>query len=421
MKILRCNKFFYLHGGADQHFILLNRILEKEGHTVIPFALKDRLNPPHPLGPLFARNYILPGRNIFWHFRAGINSLYSIEAYEKIDFLIKSQKPDIAHVHNIYHHISPSILVALKQRNIPVVMTLHDYKLICPNYSLFDGEKLCEECRRVKYYNCALKRCFKSSFLFSAFFALEMALHKFLKIYENNVDIFLVHSKFLRSKVIEFGINPEKIEYFPGFTGVKHELISPDGNKAQHFLFAGRLEKIKGADVLIRAVEKSSLLRQRKLLIAGSGTQQEQLQRYCKAAKLNNIQFLGEVSHEKVCELIRSSIAVIVPSVWHDVSPRIIYESLAVGKIVIASDIGGIPELVEDGKNGFLFNPGDSEQLKRQLEYCICHQADLASLRLKAYEKAGEYKEEVFLKNLMGLYRRLILNNTRSKNQKMHY
>ena len=179
MRILQINKFFYRRGGADIHFLDLGRLLESHGHEVIHFSAVDSRNEPSPYSKYFipsidlrARHGLLGGLKVAGHI------LYSTIAARKFEQLIKDTKPDIAHLHNIYRHLSPSILPVLKKYKIPVVMTLHDYKMICPNYKLYTQGAVCERCRKHKYYQAIFHRCIFDKTMPSAMAALEMSVHK---------------------------------------------------------------------------------------------------------------------------------------------------------------------------------------------------------------------------------------------------
>jgi len=338
--------------------------------------------------------------------KKGLRIIYSTEAKRKMEKLISEQKPDLAHIHNIYHQISPSILPVLHQKGIPVVMSLHDYKLVCPNYKLMTQGEVCEKCNSSKYYQAVLHKCVKNSFSASLLNCMEMYIHKFLKLYEKNVDLFISPSLFMRDKLSEFGMNQSRIAYLPPWT--KEIKSSPSYTYSDFFLYFGRISKEKGVDTLIQAMEKVKF---GKLLIIGDGEEKERLQGYVDQNKVDNVTFMGFVERSKLNDLIRASRFVVLPSEWYENSPSVIYESFAFGKSVIGSRIGGIPELIEDGENGLLFEPKNVDELAEKIKYLYHHPLLAEKMGIAAREKVEEkYSEEEYYKKLLGLYDSLIKN-----------
>lgn len=191
MKILNCNKFYHVRGGADTYFLELNRLLTENGHKVIPFTMKDEKNLYSEFEDFFVKHIQFPSdgkislKSLIHLLKNGFKGIYSLEAQDKVKTLVKKFKPDLAHIHNIRYQITPSILPALKKFNLPIVMTVNDYKLVCPNHALFDGKRTCQDCENSKYHKVIFKKCFKGSYLYSFLVYLEMYLNKLLKIYEN--------------------------------------------------------------------------------------------------------------------------------------------------------------------------------------------------------------------------------------------
>ncbi len=345
--------------------------------------------------------------NFFSWFGDGLGGVYSNEAKLKIKRLISEAKPDIAHIHNIYHHISPSILTAIKKNRIPIVMTVNDYKLICPNYCLFDGERICEKCKDHKYYHAISSRCFKNSHLYGLLVCLEAYAHKILRLYEKNIDAFIAPSLFLKDKLMAFGINSKKIHVLRNFIELDDSKdYEPFVVKQDYFIYLGRLEKIKGTDVLIKAVEKSKLAQRYELKIIGEGKEKNSLMEYCIKNNIKNVTFCGFLPHDQIKKMMKHSIMTIVPSICYDVAPTVIVESFAMGKPVIASRIGGIPELVSDNKDGLLCNPGDVEDLREKIEYLLTHPYEAVAMGKAGRDKVENlYNPRVHLEGLLNIYR----------------
>ena len=284
----------------------------------------------------------------------------------KFKKLIIDFKPDIIHIHNIYHQISPSILDVAKKHKIPVVMHLHDYKLICPNYQLFVNGKVCEDCKPKKYYRCIKKKCFKKSLAKSLLAALEMYIHhSILKIYEKNIKIFIAPSRFMKEKLIDFSWPENKIKtvinpFSPELNSRSDSLISE--TEEDYFLYFGRLSEEKGLKTLIEAAAINGV----KVKLAGIGAEEENLRQVAANLKVE-ADFLGFKSGEDLKHIILKAKAVVIPSIWHENMPLSLLEALNLGKLVIVSNIGGMPEIIKHGENGLLFKPGDEHDLAARM------------------------------------------------------
>lgn len=364
MKILQINKFFYPKGGAETYFFELSKLLQDKGHQVIHFGMKHPNNLPSAQAQYFvdeidfgkseglARDLVKFGHMI-----------YSTESKSKLEQLLEKEKPDIAHLHNISHQISPSILTTLKKHHIPVVQTLHDYQLICPNYKLFTQGAVCERCKYHKYYQAAINSCIQDSRVKGGLAGAELAVHQATQIYKKNVDLFITPSNFLRNKLIEWNKNPEQIIHVPNF--FDYEKYQPANEPGDYVIFAGRLITEKGIMVLARAAAK---LPQIKFKIAGDGDQKAELQNFIKERGLTNIELLGFQPREEVLDLIAKARLVVLPSVWYENYSMSLLEAGALGKAVVASKIGGNPEIIKDGQTGLLVKPGDADDLAAKID-----------------------------------------------------
>jgi glycosyltransferase involved in cell wall biosynthesis len=213
MRILQVNKFHYNRGGADKYYLSLIKNLEQDGHQVAAFSMYHPKNSASLYAKYFVSRLSFNEGGLIDILKTPGRMIYSLEAKRKFKNLVKDFKPEIIHIHNIYHQISPSILDIAAKFKIPVVMHLHDYKLICPNYQLFVGGETCEACKPHKYFNCYRKQCFKGSKSKSMLATLEMFIHhRLLKIYEKNIHTFIAPSDFMKQKLVEFGWNINKIK-----------------------------------------------------------------------------------------------------------------------------------------------------------------------------------------------------------------
>jgi glycosyltransferase involved in cell wall biosynthesis len=370
MKILMCNSFYYLRGGAERCFFDLSDLLRANGHEVIPFSMHHERNLPTPYSDYFLSKVDYPsllkkGSTIPEKFYAAQRVIYSSEARQKIERLIADCKPDIAHVHGIAAEISPSILPAIKKAGIPLVQTLHDYRLICPNTNFVSQGTVCERCKRHKYYNVVLRRCKRDSLSGSILAGMELSIHKLFQLYENNVDIFITPSRFLREKLVEYGIK-NKIFHLPNFVDV--DRFFPEYTPENYFAYYGRLEKIKGVLTLLQAMK---LIPDAHLYIAGRGDAEEEIKHFIAKFDLNNVTLVGHLAAEDLIPLIQHAAFTVVPSEWYENYSMSVIESLALGTPVIGSRIGGIPEQIRDGVNGLLFKPGDHEELAQKIRFML--------------------------------------------------
>ena len=361
MKVLLINNYHYLRGGAERAYFDLGELLESKGHEVAYFSTQNPRNRRSQYSSYFVKDYDLRSKHNFfiWLWIWG-RIIYNREARVKLEKLIRDFQPDIAHLHNIYHHLSPSVISALKKAGIPVAMSLHDYKLICPNYKMFRQGQICRECPGGKYYNCLKYKCVQNSRLRSLTSALEAYWQeKVLKIYEK-VDLFISPCEHLKKRFLEAGFRKEKIKVLPHFLNWEESLSQSEPDRKDYFLFFGRLSPEKGVETLLNALSETEGV---YLKIAGEGSEEDKLKKMVKEKNLSSqVEFLGYKDKEDLNNLIRNARAVIFPSVWEEVFGYAILESLALGKPVIASRVGAIPELIRDGQNGYLFEPGNSRE-----------------------------------------------------------
>src|SRR4030042_2879925 len=192
MKILMINKFFYRKGGSEAYMFDLMNLLKNNGHEIIEFSMKDEKNEPSEFADYFINHISFNKREGLWRdLKKALHLLYSFEAKKKLKSLIKKEKPDIAHLHNFNFQLTPSILAVLKKHNIPVIWTMHDYHLICPNYKLFTQGTVCERCKVNKFYNCFKYKCIKNNSAMSFLAMLEMYLHKLILKSYDKIDLFI--------------------------------------------------------------------------------------------------------------------------------------------------------------------------------------------------------------------------------------
>ena len=403
LRVLSVNKFHHVTGGADRYYLEWSRLLERRGHEVIPFSMQDERNQETP----YARYFV--DRVDFFDSRArdlpamALRVLYSTQARKRIEALIRDTQPNIAHLHNIAHQLSPSILHSLKKFHIPVIQTVHDYKFGCPAYMFYTHGRVCERCKGRRYYNVVLHKCNHGALAASALNCAEMYLHELLGMYKN-VDLYISPSNFLRKKMIEYGISPERVLWVPNF--ITLEEYSPDYSHDDYFLFCGRLLELKGIRTLIAAMEH---IKEPRLYVVGDGELRHELESYAAQRGMDNVSFLGYKSGEELKSIIAKSMFSVIPSEWYENLPYAILESFALGTPVLASNIGGIPELIAPGVDGALFQPGDVADLVARIRELVARRESLAEMGRRARAKIEkQYGAEAHYESMMSLYKALL-------------
>ncbi|PJE77269.1 hypothetical protein COV05_00250 [Candidatus Uhrbacteria bacterium CG10_big_fil_rev_8_21_14_0_10_48_16] len=352
MKIIQANKFYALKGGAERYMLELSAWLESQGHQVVPFAMQHPDNRETPFSDQFVSFVQTEKVRKNWQGLRTVGRMgYSLEARRKMATMIAHEHPDLAHLHNIYTQISPSILDTLRDQHVPVVMTVHDHHLISPQYNIW-ASGCGEDYRDVGIVKGALARYHKGSVLASFVQTAVYKVHRWLRIYERNVDLFICPSSYMKRQLIAGGFPKEKIRV--NHYGIDPNLVQSRYDHDGYFLFVGRLSEEKGVETIIRVAK---LMPDVLFKIVGRGPDMEHLHRLANNAK--NIEFVGFRMGEELVELYQGARAVLLPSRVHENFPLAVLEAMASGKPVIASDVGGVPEIIEDRVNGLLVSPAD--------------------------------------------------------------
>lgn len=402
MKIVLVNKFYYPKDGVTNYLLEIEAKLKEFGHEVRIFAMDNPKNLETPDKKYFVSYISFDGKGLFNAWRALMRIFYSLEAKRKFQALIKDFKPDLVHIHNLYHQISPSILSVTKKNKIPVVMHLHDYKLVCPNYKLFIRGNICHQCQGGRYYHCFANKCLKNSKIKSLGGALEMYFHHLIwPIYRTGVNLFIAPSIFMKQTCLDFGWPENKIKYLNNFyTG---EISPANQETSDYLLYFGRLAEEKGVALLLNALNKQT----EKLLIAGEGPATDKLKGLATKLGLNErVKFLGFKTGSELQALIAKAKAVIIPSIWLENMPLNMLEAMAAGKIVIAARIGGLPEIIEDGQNGLLFRPGDIDDLNKKIKEL--ESIDKEKLSRAAQETVKNLDADNHVRELIQIYHSLL-------------
>lgn len=359
MKVLLVNKFLYPKGGAETYLIKLGEYFQKNGHEVQYFGIENKKNILKNNWDLYTKEYDL-SKNSFKNIINVFSLIYSINAKEKMYKLLKLYNPDLIILNNIEYYLTPSIILAIKKyknkhRNIKLFYVAHDYQLICPSHGLFDSNiNICEKCLDGNYWNCYKTKCLKKSRLKSLIGTLDSIYWHKRKIYKN-VDKIICPSKFLKNKLDtqnEFKNKTIAIHNFVDKTKYKKY------KKEDYIIYFGKLCKEKGTETLLKVVAQLPNI---KFIFAGYGQLENEVSKY------KNIKFVGFKSGEELIELISKAKLSIYPSEWYENCPFSVIESQMYGTPVIGSNMGGIPELIDIGKTGEIFEPKNMIDLKNKI------------------------------------------------------
>ena len=363
MKVLLVNKFHYKKGGSETYYFTLADALKKQGHEVIFFSMKDEKNVPCEQEEYFVSNKAYNG-GIKGKISMVKNIAYSKEAYKKMDALLEKEKPDLAILNLVHRQITCSIIDALKKHNVKIFWTMHDLITVCPNYTMLDNEgNICEKCLGGNFKHCFKNKCIKGSTLMSWLAMHEANVIKKRKWYDD-VDLFITPSNFLKNKMEKSGCTKSKIIALanPLPLDTRYELNDKDDN---YILYFGRLSKEKGIHRLLKVMKDVDY----KLIVLGTGPIKEELEEYVKNENITNVELLGFKQGEELTNYIKNSRCVMIPSICNENFPYSATESLALGKPLIVSNHGGLPELVDGNENGYIFD--SEEELKNSINKMI--------------------------------------------------
>ncbi len=402
MKIVIVNKFFYPKGGAESFMFDLAKLSNMYGDEIKFFSMWNPKNLKTDDEKYFVSEIDFHSiKNPIKKINAFFRVLYSFEAKKKIEVLIKDFKPHILGVHNIEHQITPSIFFVAKKYGVKIIKFLHDFKIVCPSYNMLWGDgSICSGlCKNKKFYWCIIRKCSHNNFFWSLTSTIEMYLHHSILHSYDLVDVFISPSQFLKNKVLEMGFKG-KIVVLPNFVWLDE--FEPNYDFEENTIcYFGRLSKEKGLFTLIDAVKGLDV----KLKIIGEGPMKDSLKFKVQSLKLKNIEFIGYKSGDELKNEIKKSMFVVLPSEWYENNPRTVLESFALGKPVIGSRIGGIPELVKDNETGLTFEPQNSEDLREKILFLIKNPDKIIQMGKNARKFVEEnHNPEKYYKELIKIY-----------------
>jgi glycosyltransferase involved in cell wall biosynthesis len=403
LKILLVNTRHFYGGGDSTYTFNLAELLTSHGHEIAFFAMEDNRNLPDPNADLFVSPIEFRELNQHKTLANGVKvltrTIYSTEARRKFAVLLDRFSPDIIHLQNYFLHITPSILFEARQRGLPVVWTLHDYGLACPNaHFLIDRTgQICEACRGGRFYQAIFKRCKKDSLLASSMAAFVAYCNRWMRVY-NKADAFLTPSRFLKTKLVENGFDENQIHHLPLFLLQKN--FQEEERDQGYLLFLGRLETIKGINILIEAAGRA-----KDVPVKIAGSVDESLASRLLKILSKNVEYVGLKNGQELIDLIHNSLAVILPSIWYENQPFSILEAFASGKPVIASDLGGMTELVKPGERGLLVKPGNPDELAEAMRWALSNRILMKEMGRNARRYAlDNHSPERHYQSLMKIY-----------------
>jgi len=403
MRILFCNKYNYPFSGTEVYLFEAMELMRSKGHEVALFSMTDSRGSPTAYDRYFVPHIDFKEQGGWFHKAAlAARAIYSREARRRIRAMIADFRPDVAHVRNIYHHLSPSILWELKRQKVPVVYHLNDFKVLCASYNLVLRGEACEACKGGKFWHALKEKCYPGWGARVTLVA-EAYFHKWVGTYRKCVDCFLAPSKFVRDKFVEQGWDPKKFEVLPHFQPVK--AVRERSVENAPLLYFGRLSPEKGVDDLLHAMQRLPSLR---LMVAGDGPERHRLEQLAAGLGLANVEFAGQIRGAELERAIAGSRFTVLPSHAYETLGKTILESYAEGRAVVATDLGSRRELVQAGKTGILYKTGNVEELVSAIQF-LSSQPELADkMGQEGREQVRQkYTPEAHYQSLIGLYERL--------------
>lgn len=387
MKVLMVNKFHYKKGGSETYYFTVADALKARGHKVVYFAMKDaKHNIPCEQEKYFVSNSSVKG-GIKSKLNMVLHMVYSKEAYINMKKILQEENPDLVIFNLVHKQITLSIIDAIREYDpkLPIFWTMHDLIAICPSYTMLDGNgKVCEKCMGGSFQPCVDNRCMKGSKLMSMLSKYEADYIRKKKWYDQ-VQLFICPSEFYRKKLQEAMFTSSKIVTIRNTLPLdtKYEMnVRNDG----YILYFGRLAKEKGVKTLIDAAKKAGC----RLVILGTGPIEYELKQYAKG--LNNVEFKGFQTGKALTDFVKKSHCVVLPSEWYENGPYSAMEAMALGKPLIVSDNGGLPELVDDGQNGYVYS---AKKGVDALASCIQEMMKLTEIEYKVMAEYSLYKAEM--------------------------
>jgi glycosyltransferase involved in cell wall biosynthesis len=405
VKVMVANKYFFPNGGSETVMFDERAFLLRSGMEVVDFSMEHPLNVPSPYRRHFIRHRDYRSGGAFTRMRRAVSLVHSREAVRKLHALIDEARPDLLHCHNIYHQLTPSIIGAAKSRGVPVVLTLHDSKPICPIYTRMRAGQLCSLCINGDFSHVVRNRCADGSIFSSVTLYAEAVVQRWLASYEK-VDRFLAPSQFIRHAVLN-RFAPEKVLLL--HNGVDTGNLLPSERDEGYVLYCGRLAAKKGVETLLWAHQAIDC--PWPVVIAGTGP----LERALRSRFTRNVRFVGHLSGPALRATMQNASILVAPSELPENCPMSVLEAMAYGKATIGTRTGGLPELIAEGVTGLLFDPKDTDALASRMSVLMADPTMRRSMGRAARQRAErEFSRDKHNGDLLKIYTSVIYNQKKT-------
>jgi len=386
MKILQVHNYYRDPGGEDEVFAAETAILQQFGHKVLKYTVTNR--------SIDTMNRVALAFQTFW----------SWPSQRALFRMLKDERPDIVHFHNTFPLISPSAYYVCKKAAIPVIQTLHNFRLLCPSSIFFRDNYVCEDCiDKYLTWPAIIHNCYRSSRLQTSIVSTMLTMQRLIKTWQNDISLFVALTEFSRNKFIIGGIPTEKIVVKPNFV---HPDPGTQEKDREFILFVGRVTPEKGVKTITKAWNK---LEEIPLRIAGDGILKKEIGEEIKIGNLQNVELLGRVPHSEAISLIKKAFCLIFSSEWYECLPISIIEAFACGTPVIASRLGAMTEIIDEERTGLLYNPGDSDDLISKVKWAWSHPDKIKQMGIEARkEYEAKYTAVKNYKLLLEIYNKTI-------------
>lgn len=399
MKILLINNFHYRKGGSETVYFNNAKLLKEAGHEIVFFSVVRDENEE-----TLDSKYFISDTSQLGRVKGAMKYFYNREAAKKLEQLIVDEKPDIAHAHLMWGCTAPAIFGVLKKYHIPLVHTAHDYRMVCPAYTFMTQGKVCEECQGKHFYKCVKNRCSKGSLLMSTVMAMEMYFRNVFFSPVKNIQGFIYVSEFAKSIHEKYSPKLANVDNVVLYNSTAKS-IKGEKSRGDYFLYYGRLSYEKGIDKLIDAAKELPWL---KLKIVGTGHIENELK--SRVGISSRIEFIGYKKGQELYDIVANAQFVVVPSQWYENNPMTIVEAYSFGTPVIGSDLGGIPEIIENGSTGFIFKHESMDSLIHALNSAkeISNQgySQMSRNAYRFYET--HFSEEGYTEKLVEFYMKIL-------------
>jgi len=423
LNVLLINYRYFISGGPERYLFNFIEMLEEKGHKIIPFSVKHPKNRPTKYSQFFLSPIAYNKDSVYFNqirknpkilFKLLDRSFYSLEAKNKIKNILNNFNINIAYVLQFLRWISPSIILELYKNHIPIIVRLSDFGYICPEAHMLKNNKICDLCTKGNFWHSVKYRCVQNSFLLSFINLLSIFLHKQLRIWDK-IDAFICPSSFILEKMVQSGFEKQKLFHIPTFIDSKK--ILPKFEPGNYMLYFGRISHEKGINILLDAFEKLKRKNSKAsvpLYIVGKlyGREAERLKTRVYSNSNKNIEILGAFKKSQLYQIIRNAAFIIVPSICYENMPNVVLESFSLGKPVIGSRIGSIPELVKHEETGLLFEPANSDDLAEKMQWIIEHPKECIKMGKNARKLVeNKYNPELHYKKIIDVYKYVIQNS----------